>query len=59
MDKKPRSGFLGEWDRLAPNMRIAAVVLLTIPLFLYPPAVFIYFGYAVYIFVRDRRKKEK
>jgi hypothetical protein len=40
-------------------MRIAAVVLLTIPLFLYPPAVFIYFGYAVYIFVRDRRKKEK
>jgi hypothetical protein len=54
--KKPRKGFLGEWDRLSTNMKIAAVILLIIPVFLYPPSVFLYMGYAVYLNLRDRNK---
>jgi hypothetical protein len=57
MDKKPRTGFMGEWDRLSSNMKIVAVILLIIPLYLYPPSVFIYMAYAVYLNVRDKRKK--
>jgi hypothetical protein len=57
MEKKPRTGFMGEWDRLSSNMKIVAVILLIIPLYLYPPSVFIYMAYAVYLNVRDKRKK--
>jgi hypothetical protein len=57
MDKEPRIGFLGEWDRLSPNMRIVAVILLIIPVLMYPPSVFLYLGYAVYLNMRDKRKK--
>jgi hypothetical protein len=57
MDKAPRKGFLGEWDRLSPNMRIVAVILLIIPVLMYPPSVFLYMGYAVYLNMRDKRKK--
>jgi len=55
-EKRPRSGFLGEWDKLSSNMKIVAVILLIIPVFLYPPSVFLYMGYAVYLNIRDRRK---
>jgi hypothetical protein len=55
-EKQPRRGFLGEWDKLSANMRVVAVILLIIPVFLYPPSVFLYMGYAVYMNVRDRRK---
>jgi hypothetical protein len=57
MNKEPRKGFLGEWDRLSSNMKIVAVILLIIPIFLYPPSVFLYMGYAVYLNIRDKRKK--
>ena len=56
-NKEPRKGFLGEWDRLSSNMKIVAVILLIIPIYLYPPSVFLYMGYAVYLNVRDKRKK--
>ena len=59
MEKEPRTGFMGEWDRLSSNMKIVAVILLIIPIFLYPPSVFLYMGYAVYLNVRDKRKKQK
>jgi hypothetical protein len=54
--KGPRKGFLGEWDKLSPKMRVAAVVLLILPVFMYPPSVFLYMGYAVYLNLRDRNK---
>ena len=57
MEKEPRTGFMGEWDRLSSNMTIVAVILMIIPIFLYPPSVFLYMGYAVYLNVRDKRKK--
>jgi hypothetical protein len=57
MDKTPRTGFMGEWDRLSPNMKIVAVILLIIPVILYQPSIFIYMAYAVYLNVRDKRKK--
>ena len=56
MERDPRKGFLGEWDRLSPNMRIVAVILLIIPVFMYPPSVILYLGYAGYLNIRDRRK---
>jgi hypothetical protein len=52
----PRKGFLGEWGKLSSNMKVVAVILLIIPVFLYPPSVFLYMGYAVYMNIRDRRK---
>jgi hypothetical protein len=52
----PRKGFLGEWDKLSPKMRVAAVILLILPVFMYPPSVFLYMGYAVYLNLRDRNK---
>jgi hypothetical protein len=52
----PRKGFLGEWDKLSPKMRVAAVILLILPFFMYPPSVFLYMGYAVYLNLRDRNK---
>ncbi len=55
-EKQPRKGFLGEWDKLSSNMKVVAVILLIIPVFLYPPSVFLYMGYAVYLNLRDRRK---
>ncbi len=56
MENSPRKGFLGEWDKLSPKMKIAAVILLILPIFMYPPSVFIYLGYGVYLTLRDRRK---
>ena len=55
--KEPRKGFLGEWDRLSTNMKIVAVILLVIPIFLYPPSVILFLGYAAYLNVRDKRKE--
>jgi hypothetical protein len=57
MANRPRTGFLGEWDRLSPKMKIVAVILLIIPIFMYPPSIFLYMGYSVYLNVRDKRKK--
>ena len=54
--KGPRKGFLGEWDRLSGNMKIVAVVLLIIPIYLYPQSIFMYMGYAVYLNISDKRK---
>ena len=59
MEREPRKGFLGEWDRLSPNMRIVAVILLIIPVFMYPPSVILYLGYAGYLNIRYRRKEVK
>lgn len=55
MEKEPRKGFLGEWDRLSPNMKIVAVILLIVPIYFYPPSVFLLLGYAVYLNIRDKR----
>jgi len=57
MANRPRTGFLGEWDRLSPKMKIVAVILLIIPIFMYPPSIFLYMGYSVYLNVRDKLKK--
>jgi len=56
MENKPRKGFLGEWEKLSPKMKVVAVILLIIPVFMYPPSVFLYMGYVVYLNIRDRRK---
>lgn len=56
-NKEPRKGFLGEWDRLSPKMKIVAVILLVVPIFLYPQSVFLFLTYAFYLNLRDKRKK--
>ncbi len=56
MENSPRKGFLGEWEKLSPKMKVVAAVLLILPIFMYPPSVFLYIGYAIYLTLRDRRK---
>jgi hypothetical protein len=56
-NKEPRKGFLGEWDRLSPNMKIVAVILMVVPIFFYPPSVILFLGYAAFSNMRDKREK--
>jgi hypothetical protein len=58
MEKQPRSGILGEWDRLTPKMKIVAAVLIIVPIIYYPPSAILFFAYAVLLNMRDRRNKE-
>ena len=57
MDKKPRSGFLGEWDRLSSKMKIVAVILIIIPIYLYPPSAILFLSYLAILNIRGNRKK--
>jgi hypothetical protein len=57
MANRPRTGFLGEWDRLTPKMKIVAAILVIIPIFLYPPSLFLYLTYSIYLNIRDKRNK--
>ena len=58
MEKKPRSGILGEWDRLTPKMKIVAAILIIVPMIYYPASAFLFLAYAVLLNIRDRRNKE-
>jgi hypothetical protein len=58
MEKQPRSGILGEWDRLTPKMKIVAAVLIIAPIIYYPPSAILFLAYAVLLNMRDRRNKE-
>jgi len=58
MEKQPRSGILGEWDRLTPKMKIVAGVLIIVPIIYYPPSAILFLAYAVLLNMRDRRNKE-
>jgi hypothetical protein len=53
-NKEPRKGFLGEWDRLTPKLKIIAVILMVVPIYFYPPSVILFLGYAVYANLRDK-----
>ena len=57
MDKKPRTGFLGEWDRLSSKMKIVAVILIIIPIYLYPPSAILFLSYLAILNIRGNRKK--
>lgn len=57
MANRPRTGFLGEWDRLTPKMKIVAAILVIIPIFLYPPSLFLFLTYSIYLNIRDKRNK--
>jgi hypothetical protein len=56
MEKDPRRGFLGEWDRLTPKMKLVAAILLVVPIVIYPQSLFLFLAYAFYLNLRDRRK---
>jgi hypothetical protein len=56
MEKEPRRGFLGEWDRLSPKMRLVALVLLVVPVALYPPSAILFLAYVALLNIRDKRK---
>jgi len=58
MKKQPRSGILGEWDRLTPKMKIVATILIIVPIIYYPPSAILFLAYAVLLNMRDRRNKE-
>jgi len=58
MEKQPRSGILGEWDRLTPKLKIVAAILIIIPIIYYPPSAILFLVYAVLLNMRDRGKKD-
>ncbi len=57
MSNKPRSGIVGEWDRLTPKMKIVAAILIITPMIFYPPSALLFLAYAVLLNIRDRRNK--
>jgi len=58
MEKQPRSGILGEWDRLSPKMKVVAAVLIIVPIIYYPPSAILFLAYAALLNVRDRRNEK-
>ena len=58
MEKQPRSGILGEWDRLSPNMRIVAAILVIAPVILYPPSIVLFLVYGISLKLRDKKNKK-
>lgn len=59
MGKEPRSGILGEWDRLSPKMKSIAAILIIIPVILYPPSIVLFLVYGISLKLRDKRNKGK
>ncbi len=57
MEKQPRKGFLGEWDQLSSKMKLIAVILVIVPIYLYPPSVILFLAYFAIYNIRDKRKK--
>jgi len=57
MEKEPRRGFLGEWDQLSSKMKLTAVILVIIPIYLYPPSAILFLSYIAILNIRDKRKK--
>ena len=58
MDKKPRSGILGEWDRLTSKLKIVAAILIVTPVIIYPPSIILFLVYAISLNLREKRKKK-
>jgi hypothetical protein len=58
MKKNPRSGILGEWDRLTPKLKIVATILIILPVILYPPSIVLFLVYGISLKLRDKRNKD-
>jgi hypothetical protein len=58
MEQKPRSGILGEWDRLSPKMKIVAAILIITPVILYPPSIILFLVYGISLKLRDKKNKK-
>ena len=57
MEKEPRSGILGEWDRLSQKMKVVAAILIVLPVILYPPSIVLFLVYGISLKLRDKRNK--
>ena len=57
MEKEPRSGILGEWDRLSPKMKVVAAILILLPVYRYPPSIVLFLVYGISLKLRDKRNK--
>ena len=57
MEKEPRSGILGEWDRLSPKMKVVAAILILLPVYLYTPSIVLFLVYGISLKLRDKRNK--
>jgi hypothetical protein len=57
MEKQPRSGILGEWDRLSSKMKVVAAILIILPVILYPPSIVLFLVYGISLKLRDKRNK--
>jgi hypothetical protein len=59
VEKEPRGGFLGEWDRLTPKLKLVAAVLIILPVILYPPSIVLFLVYGISLKLRDKRNRDK
>jgi hypothetical protein len=57
VEKEPRSGIIGEWDRLSPKMNVLAATLIVLPVILYPPSIVLFLVYGISLKLRDKRNK--
>jgi hypothetical protein len=59
MEKEPRGGFLGEWDRLSPKLKFVEAILVILPVILYPPSIVLFLVYGISLKLRDKRNRDK
>ena len=59
MEKESRGGFLGEWDRLTTKLKLVAIVLIILPVILYPPSIVLFLVYGISLKLRDKRNRDK
>jgi hypothetical protein len=57
VEKEPRSGILGEWDRLSPKMKAVAAILVIAPVIFYPPSIILFLVYGISLKLRDKKNK--
>jgi len=57
MEKEPSKSFLDEWKSLSPKLKLVALVLVIVPVYLYPPSAILFLSYVAILNIRGNRKK--
>ncbi|MEY4037184.1 MAG: hypothetical protein RL201_565 [Actinomycetota bacterium] len=57
MEKEPSKSFLDDWKSLSPKLKLVALVLVIVPVYLYPPSAILFLSYVAILNIRGNRKK--
>ena len=57
MEKEPSKSFLDEWKSLSTKLKLVALVLVIVPVYLYPPSAILFLSYVAILNIRGNRKK--